>query len=743
MQDVAPILAADQDAMLQHLHLLFGRALTGRVEISGLLTDKTRPDRMRTRFFKVDDLEEAAEYAAELNAEPGRNVYVGSALRSEDVFPGKAADDSDFLRTYAVWADADDADQLACARTAYRAMDLVPPFIVVTGRTPGTRAQLWWPLETPIDDIEVLRATLRGIAITLQTDPKVCTGKQLMRLAGSVSWPKKEDRVLERTEIVRKEGATREFTLEQLHRWFVPRSALQAKGEITDVEVVPTGSLGLGEKIVDGREGYAFRLVRATLRQYIGENGAAPTPDELYREVAPHYLKRVDLVRPGRGPEFLKQKCLEAARAFDAGQIPGMRTLEEAVVGWAQKHDVGNPISEEFEEDAGEPEARTFNLRAWSAAAYEGPAKPIEWLCEGTIPLGTPVLLASMGGLGKSFLALDLALEIAVGVIASLKVRTILGGQVVQGGTAVILSAEDSRDSIHRRLERIDPERRRAGCAERLIVVPLPDIGGPKPLIASDGKSLSLTQAFRDLLAELREIPDLKLVVIDPLQAFVMADINADPAAGQFMWSALATICAVTGATVIVAHHMRKDGSASIVTAEQAREAIRGSTALVDGARLAYALWRAGTDETRDMCTRLDVEFAPERIAFGAVVKANDEADRSVQTYVRQASGLLVDMSARVNTERSLTVTASVAQAIVAEIGRAFEDAVAGRGEGYALSPQSGERQAWRLVQRRGGCGVKEAKDLVEAWVMNGVLQMQMVNTNTKKMALRVIGKLG
>jgi hypothetical protein len=58
----------------------------------------------------------------------------------------------------------------------------------------------------------------------------------------------------------------------------------------------------------------------------------------------------------------------------------------------------------------------------------------------------------------------------------------------------------------------------------------------------------------------------------------------------------VSSICAKTGATLIVAHHMRKDGLNGITKAEEAREAIRGSTALVDGARLVYAMWAISGD---------------------------------------------------------------------------------------------------------------------------------------------------
>lgn len=740
MDNVAPILSPNTDLMVKHLQFLFGRALSGRIEVTAIHTDKASEPRPRTRFFDLEEIESAADFAAEINSQPNWNVYVGAALRKPETFPGHAADDNDFLATYALWADADDEAQLMSARAHYDPLGVAPPFVVVTGRTPTKRAQLWWPLDTQISDLVQLRSALRGIASALGTDPKVCTGKQLMRLAGGLAWPKlnKPGRALELIEIIEPSRAPRVFPAEQIARAFPPVEVVIANTS-AEITVEPAGVLGLGEKIIDGREAYAFRLIRATLRQWIGENGCEPTLAELLNEVSAVFYRRVDSHRPGREPAWLKQKCVEALTAFRRGMIPGMRGLDEAVETWAER----GRAAADAEEEAG-PERPMFDLRAWTARAYRGDAKPIEWLCEGTIPLGAPVLFASMGGLGKSFMAIDLGLEIAVGVVSRVKRRSVLGGPVVQSGSAVILSAEDGRESIHRRLEKIDPERRRDQNPDRLIIVPLPDIGGPKPLVANNGKTLATTAAFNALRRELAEIPDLKLVVIDPLQAFVIADINADPAAGQFMWSAFAALCASTGATVIVAHHMRKEGASSITTAEQAREAIRGSTALVDGARLTYALWKAGGEEGRDMCARLDVDYAPERIAFGAVVKANDEASRDIQTYVRQESGLLTDATDRASIISEVrAVTPRVAQEIVTEIGQAWNEAKEGCGEGYAQSIQSGERAAFKLVMRRSGCTAKEAKDWIETWIANGILQSQLVDPKRHRMALRQVGRLG
>jgi hypothetical protein len=122
-------------------------------------------------------------------------------------------------------------------------------------------------------------------------------------------------------------------------------------------------------------------------------------------------------------------------------------------------------------------------------------------------------------------------------------------------------------------MQRIDTGDRRERANGKLFVVPLPEVGGPMPLISGGGGEFVKTNKFEALLAQLQAIPDLKLIVVDPLQAFVTADITKDPAAGQFMWSSFAQLCAKTGATVIACHHMRKEG---LLRDHQRRRCARG-----------------------------------------------------------------------------------------------------------------------------------------------------------------------
>jgi hypothetical protein len=381
-------------------------------------------------------------------------------------------------------------------------------------------------------------------------------------------------------------------------------------------------------------------------------------------------------------------------------------------------------------------DALGFDIREWSTSRYSGEAPPIEWLCDNTIPQGVPALFAAMGGVGKSFIALDLGLEIAAVVGLGYTGRRILGGEVLARGSVVVLNAEDSKDSIHRRLERIDPDNRRGRADGRLFIIPMPEVGGPMPLITGDRGEFRKTGKFEALIAQLKAVPDLKLIIIDPLQAFVTADITKDPAAGQFMWSAFAQLCAATGATVIACHHMRKEGMTKIDSSDAAREAIRGSTALIDGARATYALWGASEDHGRRVCAEAGVEHQPKRVVNGAVVKANDEHDWEVHTYLRADSGLLEDKSEigrNVRTTSDRMSDENVTECFE-EINRRWI-----AGTPFSASAQAADRYLPSWMQRRFDISKRTAKDHVEEWCIGLMIGTEQVNSNSKKAGLKVL----
>ena len=358
------------------------------------------------------------------------------------------------------------------------------------------------------------------------------------------------------------------------------------------------------------------------------------------------------------------------------------------------------------------PAKRSLDLADWHAGRYAGAAPEQQFLIDGSVPLGVVSILAAMGDTGKGMMTLDLALSVATGKPRAVSVSPepmAFGGAVRAFGAAVLLTAEDDEGEVHRRLERLDPERHRLERPERLIVVPLPNAGGPIPLVASGKDGPEATEHFAKVRDQIARIADLRLVVLDPLSSFMHADINADPAAGSFATGLLASLATETGAAVIVAHHMRKpQGNRPISTVEQARDAVRGSSALVDGVRLVYALWPAPEEHRDYVFKALDEPAARNAVFQGAVVKANGPADRTIRSYVRAPTGLLVDVTARLRDHRRSHE--DLMDALAGAIARA-----AGKGHPFTHYGGTGVyRQRHRLPPAFHGMGRNRIEALVQ-----------------------------
>jgi hypothetical protein len=319
-----------------------------------------------------------------------------------------------------------------------------------------------------------------------------------------------------------------------------------------------------------------------------------------------------------------------------------------------------------------EPPALAFSLTDWNVKdVFAGEAPPQEWLISGTTPKGVAALLAAAGDTGKSYTALELCDRVSLGPVPGPE-RPILGGLVQTYGTAVFVTAEDAKGSVHRRLRALDPDGSRARQRRHpFYVVPLPDAGGPIALVVQDRGKLVVTEQYLALREQLLKIPNLAVVVFDPLQVFVLADVNADPMVAAFVMALFNRLAAETGATVIALHHVRKDKEAP-KTLQEARHLIRGTSALVDQARVAVVLWSPADADIRKTCKHLKVDYLPNAIVLGGVVKANDGASRKTWTLHRQPSGLLRDMSAEAASSKAST--AELEKQLVEAVGKAAKD---------------------------------------------------------------------
>jgi len=704
VENVSPLREPNIEAMREHLHMLFGRALVGLVEITVIPTETATRRSIQTRFFDLDSLDEASAWAASVNREPGCNVYVGAALRAVGTFPGKAAEDSDFLQSYVLWADADDGDQTERAKKAYRTQGAAPPRVVVTGRTPTNRAQLWWPLEAPIVDINELKSALRGIAQNLGTDPRVCTGKQLMRLAGGLAWPKKEGRTLELTEWIKVAGARDEFDLQFLLNTWPPCDRVSVPAVTTDVVVAPTGSLGLGEeKIMDGRELYAFKLIRANLREFIGTTGSEPTADELYNAVAPTYFKRTDQVRPGRDAQFLKVKVVEALRAYHAGQIPGMRTLDEAVTSWADRVARGDPLDVEEGDEPLEADDSLFEILSMAQIKNLPPA---EYIVKDMIAKDGLGIVYAAPASWKSFICYDLALSIAYGL------QQWIGREIKAVGSVLYIANEGS-SGVQKRISAWQQKHKCIQDTDRFGLI--------RAAMSFMDRS-DISRLEKSVQAHVERNGPVSVIFVDTVSRVIPgAEENGQKDMTIFI-AACDRLREAFGATVIGVHHTNKQGE------------MRGSTVLLGQADFVFRIDRNDDGKGGVMtCEKQKDAEDGWKVAF------------EIERHEWLPEGRIEPVSSlTINWTGSPATTSPHKNWPGRDVLRGFQRDIAdafGRGKPLSLAPQTKREGRYAPTKLASFYRVPAAivEDVLQAWMINDVIEIQAADSHSKVKGLQVI----
>ncbi len=290
------------------------------------------------------------------------------------------------------------------------------------------------------------------------------------------------------------------------------------------------------------------------------------------------------------------------------------------------------------------------DIRGWAVHRWVPPEAPPErkWLVWGLIRAGATHVLASEGGVGKTFALLDLCMAVADGAEGTQWL-----GQPIDprhtGGTAVLLTAEDDEDELRIRLHDMDPTGRRFRTADRFIVLPLVQAGGVFPLAEiGPGGTSRPTPAWQRMMDALTALPNLQLVAVDTMAATLHGEENASIIVQQYM-TALALIRAKhPQVATFVTHHVRKQGTkdAPIQSASDMRQAIRGSNALLGAARMVLGIWQP--PDYADLLKTLELPEKPGTLFHFAVVKANNpEAMPERRTLIRAPHGGLIDATER------------------------------------------------------------------------------------------------
>jgi phage/plasmid primase-like uncharacterized protein len=275
-----------------------------------------------------------------------------------------------------------------------------------------------------------------------------------------------------------------------------------------------------------------------------------------------------------------------------------------------------------------------FNIKANSIKSLDNNPPDREWLVENLIESNKNGIIASIGGVGKSFICLNLAHSVAKGS------GYFMGHPISKKGNAVIISAEDDLNEMHRRVSALDPEGERFKSLYDVFIISIPELSKPLTLIKSDSvNGLHITKQGYELIDSLESIPNLELVIIDPIQSFIAAPTN-DNEVGQLYSQFCQMIASKLSTCVLSVHHMSKQGLVGIDDPMSARSSIRGASSLIDSSRFALALFLCDEDTAKDICLKQGVEYDRLKVVRAAVVKANSDADMAVKTMIRRKNVL-------------------------------------------------------------------------------------------------------
>ena len=248
--------------------------------------------------------------------------------------------------------------------------------------------------------------------------------------------------------------------------------------------------------------------------------------------------------------------------------------------GWAITAEQVHEIEQKLIAVADAEDVRNERLTALSADAVRlsdvAPCE-VEWLWPGRVALGKLTLLAGDPGVGKSYLTLDMAARVSRGGPWPEVSADPVDQTTSTAGSVILLSAEDDlADTIRPRLEAHG-----ADC-DKIVAICAID--------AKDGggryrRTFDLARDLDHLEAELVKLPDCRLIVVDPISAYLGRSSENVNAEVRSLLGPLAALAAARRVAVVAVTHLRKGEGAAMHRS-------MGSMAFVAAARAAWVVCR-------------------------------------------------------------------------------------------------------------------------------------------------------
>jgi putative DNA primase/helicase len=256
--------------------------------------------------------------------------------------------------------------------------------------------------------------------------------------------------------------------------------------------------------------------------------------------------------------------------------------------------------------------------------------KPVRWLWPGRIPLGKLTLLIGDPGLGKSLLTVDVVSHLT-------RAPSFPDGAACESGSAILLSAEDdAADTIRPRLDAAGAEVSRVHVLEAVRVQ------------LTNGslteKAFNLETDIAALEGVVQGHPEVRLIVIDPLSAYLGGVDSHSNGEVRGMLAPLVALAARSGIAVLCVTHLRKSAGAAIYRAISSiafAAAARAVWAVAPdpedgGRRLLLAVKQNLSSSASGLAFRIETEDNVPRLAWepGAVALAANDVLGNVE--VRQ-----------------------------------------------------------------------------------------------------------
>lgn len=462
---------------------------------------------------------------------------------------------------------------------------------------------------------------------------------------------------------------------------------------------------------VDGRDHYMRDLIWAAVTNWHRECPIPPSAEESQAR-----MKEVYAVYERRTKSRLSASAGESNSALLEREGRGATLFAEkwrrAVGKWSAEvaQAAARPLERDEWREATQPQAVAAPVAGRFIFEKIGDLRrlpPAQWLVKDWVPEGSTGIFYGKWAAGKSFIGFDLGLHLAYGM------QDWHGAALPGTPTDVLVIAREGHQGF---VNRVDAFKKHHG---------LPDDDSHITFMRGS-VSFMRDEDFAALCAAVQaDATPYKLVIVDTVARVLPGvDMNEQQTVTMFM-ERIAALGAITGAATIGVHHQNKTGG------------MMGSTFFEANADFVFEVSRDGEE---------DGPLTSGEIVCTKMKDGEDRWKRAV-TYSKIALSILPDGPSSLVVDRIGTPPAvekssgwpdvDKCRRVVSAINEAWIS-----GKPWSFEPQSKRsgRYAPMLISSGFEVPAKVAQNMIEAWLMNNVLEVAVRNSDTKLKGLKVIG---